>query len=221
MFTRTVDGERRADMQLMATRIGLRIATCVLAVAAVTGTPTASADPDVTLPTMQLTGGGPIIGVGDEAAQRRIAMQLTSLDSPDVEQADGPDAAEFITTAAASISPRLASAFAPLQRVLGCQNDNAFGARAYRRNDGQWGGAMLVIEKSSTSNLDALTNCVKSVWPAPTAGGPAAMCASGWTYPTSGENHRPETYYILLAGTAADFCNSSNANYANYATRWP
>ena len=47
------------------------------------------------------------------------------------------------------------------------------------------------------------------------------MCASGWTYPTSGENHRAETYYILLAGTAADFCAPSNANYANYATRWP
>src|ERR1700687_647017 len=111
MFTRTADGERRADMQLMATRIGLRIATCMLAVAAVTGTPPASADPDVTLPTMELTGGGPIIGVGDEDAQRRIALQLFSLDNPDVEQADGRDAAEFITTAAASISPRLASAF--------------------------------------------------------------------------------------------------------------
>jgi len=213
-----VDGERRGDMGVIRVRIGAAIAACAVCFA---GTPTASADPDVTLPTMELTGGGPIIGVGDEDAQRRIALQLFSLDKPDVEQADGPDAAEFITTAAASISPRFASAFAPLQRVLGCQNDNAFGARAYRRNDGQWGGALLVIAKSATSNLDALTSCVKSVWPVPTAGGPAAMCASGWTYPTSGDNHRPETFYILLAGTSADFCSSPNANYANYATRWP
>jgi hypothetical protein len=105
---------------------------------------------------------------------------------------------------------------------LGCQQGNtSFGARAYRRADGQWGGAVLVIAKSATSNLDALTTCVKSVWPAPTAGGPTSMCASGWTYPTSGENHRPETYYILLAGTAADFCSSRNDSYANFATRWP
>jgi hypothetical protein len=47
------------------------------------------------------------------------------------------------------------------------------------------------------------------------------MCASGWTYPTSGENHRPETYYILLAGTAGDFCSPRNDSYANFATGWP
>jgi hypothetical protein len=96
-----------------------------------------------------------------------------------------------------------------------------FGTRTYRRNDGQWGGAMLVIAKSATQNLDALTGCVKSGWPGPAAGGPNSMCNSGWTYPTSGENHRPETYYILLAGTASDFCDMPNGNYRNYVTPWP
>ncbi len=80
---------------------------------------------------------------------------------------------------------------------------------------------MLVIAKSTTPNLDALTFCVKSSWPGPTAGGPNSMCNSGWTYPTSGANHRPETYYILVAGTAADFCSTPNGNYRNYATSWP
>ena len=47
------------------------------------------------------------------------------------------------------------------------------------------------------------------------------MCNSGWTYPTSGDNHRPETYYILVAGTASDFCDMPNGNYRNYVTPWP
>ena len=78
-----------------------------------------------------------------------------------------------------------------------------------------------VIAKSATQNLDALTGCVKSGWPGPAAGGPNSMCNSGWTYPTSGENHRPETYYLLLAGTASDFCDMPNGDYRNYATSWP
>jgi len=208
----------------MTPRIVVSITAALVAASLATATdmPLAAADPTVALPPIELTDGGPIIGGGGEAIQRQIAMQLISLDSPDIEQGDGPDAAVFITGAAASTSPGLASAFMPLQRALGCQHDNtSFGARAFRRNDGQWGGAQLVIANSATSNLYALTSCIKSVWPAPTAGGPASMCASGWTYPTSGENHRAETYYILLAGTAADFCGARNDNYANYATRWP
>ncbi|GAQ33940.1 hypothetical protein OQ974_09490 [Mycobacterium ulcerans] len=47
------------------------------------------------------------------------------------------------------------------------------------------------------------------------------MCAHGWTYPTSGQDHRPETYHILLAGTAADFCAKLDEDYANFATNWP
>ena len=47
------------------------------------------------------------------------------------------------------------------------------------------------------------------------------MCNSGWTHPTSGENHRPETYYILLAGTASDFCATLNGNYKTNASGWP
>ena len=195
------------------------LAACTLAVGAL-GVPSAVADPTGTLPPMTPTNGGPIIGGGGAAPQ--MSQQLKSLNDPNVQEVDGPDAAQFIA-AAAGISDRdLALPFMALQRALVCQKNNAgFGARGYRRNDGKWGGAMLVIAKSATPNLDALAGCVKSAWPAPTPGGPATMCASGWAYPTSGDNHRPETYYILLAGTAADFCGPRNADYANYATRWP
>jgi hypothetical protein len=42
---------------------------------------------------------------------------------------------------------------------------------------------MLVIAKSATPDLDALTACVKAGRPGPGAGGPNSMCNSGWTYP--------------------------------------
>jgi hypothetical protein len=171
---------------------------------------------------MTSTGGGPIIGGEDAAAQQRISLQLVSFKNPNVQEVDGSGAAQFITAAATFSNLDLATAFVSSQRVLRCQTDKAgVGARAYRRNDGQWGGAMLVIAKSATQNLDALTGCVKSGWPGPAAGGPNSMCNSGWTYLTSGDNHRPETYYILLAGTAGDFCDMPNGNYRNYATSWP
>jgi hypothetical protein len=185
--------------------------------ASLVGISTADADP-VTLPAMTSSGGGPIIGGGDAAAQQRMSLQLISLKDPDVQEVDGSDAAQFITAAAAGANRDLASPFALLQQALGCQT-NGFGARGYRRNDGQWGAAMLVIAKSATPNVDALTGCAKSNWREPTAGGPTSMCNSGWTYPTSGDNHRPETYYILLAGTASDFCNTPNGNYRNYSGR--
>jgi hypothetical protein len=193
--------------------------------ASLAGIAASAADPAVTLPAMTSNGGGPIIGGGDAAAEHRISQQLTSLGNPDIQEVDGSDAAQFITTAAQiiGVSNRdLAAPFESLQRALGCQTNNAgFGARAYRRNDGQWGGAMLVIAKSATPDVDALGACVKSNWRDPTAGGPSSMCNAGWTYPTSGDNHRPETYYILLAGTASGFCSGPDENYRNYATGWP
>ncbi len=203
----------------MAGRISRTIAVGALSLAATTafGTPVAAAD--VVLPPIPSTGGGPIIGGGDEAAQTRISMQLNNIGPTEVQEGDGADAATFIMESAGL--PRFSSTFTPLQRALGCQRDTSFGARAYRRADGQWGGALLVIAKSATPDLNALTACVKPAWPATTSGGPASMCANGWTYPTSGENHRPETYYILLAGTSADFCGSFNSSYANYASAWP
>ena len=98
---------------------------------------------------MASTGSGPIIGGGGAAAQQ-MSQQLKSLGDPNVQEVDGSDAAQFITAAAAVTNRDLASPFMSLQRALGCQTNNAgFGARAYRRNDGQWGGAMLVITKSS------------------------------------------------------------------------
>ncbi|WP_082930010.1 hypothetical protein [Mycobacterium sp. 1164966.3] len=208
-------------MRATACRMGAWVAASVF-LAAATGIPTAGADPSVALPPMTSSGGGPIVGGGDEAAQGRMSLQLTSRNNPDIQEVDGSDAAAFINAAAGLTDLRLAAPFQLLQRALGCQKDNAgFGARAYRRADGQWGGAVLVIAKSATSDVDTLTNCVSSSWPKPTAGAATSMCNSGWTYPTSGENHRPETYYILLAGTASDFCSVPDANYRNYATAWP
>jgi hypothetical protein len=208
-------------MRITTSRMGVWVATGVL-LAAATVMPRAGGEPNVTLPPMTSSGGGAIIGGGDEAAQGRMSLQLTSRNNPDIQEVDGSDAAAFINAAAGLADPRLAAPFQLLQRALGCQKDNAgFGARAYRRSDGQWGGAVLVIAKSATSDVDALTNCVSSNWAKPTAGGATSMCNNGWTYLTSGENHRPETYYVLLSGTASDFCSVPDANYRNYASAWP
>jgi hypothetical protein len=205
-------------MGFIASRIGASIAAGGLSLAA--GMAIANADP-VTLPPMTSTGSGPVIGGGGAAQQ--MSQQLKSLNDPNVQEVDGSDAAPFITAAAAITNRDLASPFMSLQRALGCQTNNAgFGARAYRRNDGQWGGAMLVITKSSVSNADALTNCVKSSWRRPTAGTLTSMCDSGWTYPPQTFiNHAEETYYVLLAGTASDFCSGLNGNYRNNASAWP
>jgi hypothetical protein len=204
----------------MTHRVCVSIAACGLFLGAWAGIPVASAD--AALPPLTSSNGGPIIGGGDAAAQYRISQQLTSLGRPDVQEVDGSDAAAFIAAAAGVANPQLASPFALLQRALTCQVNNAgFGARAYRRNDGQWGGAVLVIAKSATPNVDELVGCVKSNWRPDSAGTPTAMCNNGWTYPTSGENHRPDNYFILLAGTNADFCSAPDANYRNYAAPWP
>jgi hypothetical protein len=208
-------------MGFIAYRIGVSIAACGLSLAA--GMPIADADPTVTLPPMTSTGSGPIIGGGGAAAQQ-MSQQLKSLGDAGVQEVDGSDAAQFITAAAAVTNRDLASPFMSLQRALGCQTNNAgFGARAYRRNDGQWGGAMLVITKSSVPNVDALTSCAKSNWRRPTAGTLNSMCDSGWTYPPQTFINRGggETYYVLLAGTASDFCSTLNGNYRNNASGWP
>ncbi|MGA3255028.1 MAG: hypothetical protein ABSD32_13040 [Mycobacterium sp.] len=196
----------------------MSVAACCLVLGAVVGMPTAVADPTVTLPPMTSTGGGSIIGGGSNAA---ISQQLTSLGNPNVQEVDGSDAAQFITAAAAVANPQLAAPFALLRRVLACQNNNAgFGARAYRRTDGQWGGAMLVTSKSTTPNVDALNSCAQTNWRRPTAGAETSMCNNGWTTPTSGDR-RSEIYYILLAGTADDFCSGLNGKYKTNASGWP
>ncbi|BBX98486.1 hypothetical protein MLAC_37800 [Mycobacterium lacus] len=186
--------------------------------------PTADGDPTVTLPPLTSTGAGPVIGGGGAAPG--ISQQLFSFGNPDVQEADGTDAARFITAAAAVANRDLASVFLPLQRALGCQQSagkpgTGFGARAYRRTDGQWGGAMLVIAKSSISDVDALTACVKSGWRRATAGTPTSMCNSGWTYPPFADTRRGEGYFVLLAGTASDFCGTPNEKYRNNASGWP
>jgi hypothetical protein len=196
----------------------MSVAACCLVLGAVVGMPTAVADPTVTLPPMTSTGGGSIIGGGSNAA---ISQQLTSLGNPNVQEVDGSDAAQFITAAAAVANPQLAAPFALLRRVLACQNNNAgFAARAYRRTDGQWGGAMLVTSKSTTPNVDALNSCAQTNWRRPTAGAETSMCNNGWTTPTSGDR-RSEIYYILLAGTADDFCSGLNGKYKTNASGWP
>ncbi|MEQ6323534.1 hypothetical protein ABDZ15_04130 [Mycobacterium canetti] len=199
------------------------IAITASGLCALAATPTAAADPAATLPPMTSTGSGPIIGGGDPALRHRISQQLVSFDNPDVQEVDGSDAALFITAATAVANRDLASVFLPLQRALACQKDNSgFGARAYRRTDGQWGGAMLVIAKSTVADVDALNACVKSGWRRATAGTPNSMCNSGWTYPPFADTRRGEEgYFVLLAGTASDFCSVPNANYRNTASGWP
>ena len=124
-------------MAVAARRIHMSMAAGELFLAAsLAGIPTAGADPTVTLPAMTSTGGGPIIGGGDAAAQQRISSQLVSFKSPNVQEVDGSGAAQFIT--AATFSNRdLATAFVSLQRVLGCQttrpDDATTGSGAARR----------------------------------------------------------------------------------------
>lgn len=196
----------------------------LLALGAAAGLAPAGADPAVGLPPMVSSGSGPIIGGGSAAAQG-IAQQLFSFGNPNVvQETDGSDAAQFITAAAGAANQQLAAPFSLLRRALTCQgagSGTGFGARAYRRNDGQWGGAMLVAAKSAVGNVDNLVGCVKTNWRRTAAGGETAMCNNGWTTPTSYETRRGETYYILFAGTAADFCSDLNAKYKSDATAWP
>lgn len=136
------------------------VAACGLSLAVLAAAPTAGADPTGALPPMTSSGSGPVIGDGDAALRQRISQQLFSFGDPTVQEVDGSDAAQFITAAAAVADRDVASVFLPLQRVLGCQQNTAgsgagFGARAYRRTDGQWGGAMLVVAKSTVSDVEA------------------------------------------------------------------
>ena len=204
-------------MRSVAYRIGVVVAACALPLCA----PVATADPAVTLPAMTSGGGGPIIGGGGNAG---MAQQLIPFGKPDVQEADGSDAAQFITAAAGVANPQLSAPFGLLKRALACQTNNAgFGARAYRRNDGLWGGAMLVAAKSATPNVDALNSCAKTNWRKPTAGSDTAMCNSGWTTPNSYDSRRGggEAYYIFLAGTNDDFCTALNGKYKIDAGVWP
>lgn len=209
-------------MGVIAHRIAVTITACGLALGLVAETPVATADPTVTLPPMASTGTGPIIGGGNAPLQQQISQQLFSFGNPDIQEVNGSDAAQFITAATTVANRDLASVFLPLQRALQCQqNDAGFGARAYRRTDGQWGGAMLIITKSTIANVDSLAACVKAGWRRATAGGPNSMCNSGWTYPPFSDSRRREGYFVLLSGTASDFCSTPNTNYRTNARAWP
>ena len=81
---------------------------------------------------------------------------------------------------------------------------------------------MLVTAKSATPNVDALAACAKTNWRRATLGSETSMCNSGWTTPTSFESRSgAEAYYILLAGTADDFCSGLNGKYKTNASAWP
>lgn len=198
-------------------RIG-PIAACALTVAALCAPATAGAAD--TLPPMTPTNGGPIIGGGGNASQ--MMQQLKSLNDPNVQEVDGPDAAQFISAAAGLANRDLSAPFMALQRALACQQNNAgFGARAYRRNDGLWGGAMLVIAKSAYPDTDAMKACEMTNWRRPSAGSTMAMCNSSWMYPPQDFNKKGGDYTVLLAGTNSDFCSALNANYKTNASAWP
>ncbi|OBH95767.1 hypothetical protein [Mycobacterium scrofulaceum] len=197
----------------------LRSLAATLALAVAAGAPPAGADP-AALPPMTSSGGGPIIGAGGSNAG--IAQQLFSFGTPNVQEVDGSDAAQFITAAAASPNSQLAAPFSLMRRALACQTNNAgFGARAFRRNDGQWGGAMVVAAKSATPNVDALAGCAKTNWRRATAGTQTSLCNSGWSTPNTYESRRGETYYVLLAGTADDFCTAVNGKFKDNSNGWP
>nr|WP_231989214.1 MULTISPECIES: hypothetical protein [unclassified Mycobacterium] len=186
------------------------------ALGAVVVAPTAGADPTVALPPMTSSGAAPIIGGGGNAG---IAQQLFSFGTPNVQEVDGSDAVQFITAAAGSANPQLAAPFSLMRRALACQANNAgFGARAFRRSDGQWGGAMVVAAKSATPNVDG---CAKTNWRRATAGTQSSLCNSGWSTPNTYESRRGETYYILLAGTADDFCTAVNGKFKDNSNGWP
>lgn len=190
-----------------------------LALAAVAGIPPADADPTPALPPMTSSGAGPIIGGGGNAG---IAQLLFSFGAPNVQEVDGSDAAQFITAAAGSANSQLAAPFSLMRRALACQTNNAgFGARAYRRSDGQWGGAMVVAAKSATPNVEGLVSCAKTNWRRATAGTQSSLCNSGWSTPNTYESRRGETYYILLAGTADDFCTTLNGKFKDISNGWP
>lgn len=200
----------------------LRSLAATLALAVTAGIPPAGADP-AALPPMTSSGGGPIVGGGSNAG---IAAQLFSFGTPNVQEVDGSDAAQFITAAAASPNSQLAAPFSLMRRALACQTNNAgsgagFGARAFRRNDGQWGGAMVVAAKSATPNVDALAGCAKTNWRRATAGTQTSLCNSGWSTPNTYESRRGETYYVLLAGTADDFCTAVNGKFKDNSNGWP
>lgn len=201
-------------------RVGAGLAACCLLLGGVGATPVTRADA-VTLPTLTSSGGGPVIG-GGAAAQ--VTQQLFSFGRPDVQEADGSDAAQFITAASAIANPQLAAPFSPLRRMLSCQNNNSgFGARAFRRTDGLWGGAMLVIAKSTYSDADAMKACAQTNWRRATAGSDTAMCNDGWTYPNTFESrHGNVGYYVVLAGTTDDFCTMVNAKFKDEkSSGWP
>lgn len=197
----------------------------------VAGPPAAHADPTATLPPLT-SGGAPIIGGGTNAG---IAKQLIDLANPDIQQGDGTDAANFINAAASATDQQLSAPFSLLRRGLSCQKDNAgFGARAYRRADGKWGGAMLVAAKSNVStgsssgsssfndaSVAAFKQCVMTNWRRASAGGEHAMCNGSWETPTNGDLRKVETYYVLLAGTSADFCVDLNDKLKDNARGWP
>lgn len=183
----------------------------------------ANADP--ALPPMTSTGAGPVIGGGGPVAQ--IGKQLYSFNNPDIQEVNGSDAAQFIAAAAGVSNRDIATVFQPLQRALGCQQHGTgsgagFGARAYRRSDGEWGGGMLVIAKSTVADVEALKACAKGSWRRAVAGSPTTPCNSGWNYPPFSDTRRGEEgYFVLLSGTNSDFCNGPNANFRTNASGWP
>lgn len=206
-------------MKANAYRIRGLVAALALGVAA--GAPTAAAD-TVTLPPMTPGSGGAIIGGGSAAAQG-ISQQLFSFGNPNVvQEIDGSAAAQYITAAASVSNQQLAAPFSLLRRALACQANNAgFGARAFRRNDGLWGGAMLVAAKSATPNVDDLAGCAKTNWRRASAGSDTSMCNSGWATPNNFSSRAGETYYVMLAGTADDFCTDLNGKFKGNAAGWP
>ena len=204
-------------MRLTARPIRSMIA--LLALGAAAGLPTAGADPTGALPAMTSSGGGPIIGGGSNAG---IAQQLFSFGAPNVQEVDGSDAAQFITSAAASTSSQLAAPFSLMRRdaAVQTQQRRIRGARlsAQRR---AMASVMVVAAKGATANVDGLVACAKTNWRRATAGTQNSLCNAGWSTPNTYDSRRGETYYILFAGTANDFCTAVNGKFKDNSNGWP
>src|ERR1700761_39703 len=112
---------RRSSRMRISAIAARTLAAGVLTVGALPAPPTAAADTG--LPPMTPTNGGPIIGGGGNAAA--MSQQLKSLGDPNVQEVDGPDAAQFITAAAGIANRDLAGPFMTLQRAMTCQANNA------------------------------------------------------------------------------------------------
>ena len=207
-------------MKPIAYRIGVLLAACGLSLGAAAAMPAAYADPSVTLPPMTSGGGGPIIGGGSTRRESRSSCSALAI--------------------------RMSKRSTARTRRNSSRPPPRWPTRSSRRPSrccvGRW-RARPTTPDSGRAPIDATTGngearCwsrpraphrTSTTWPAaprPIGAGPRPVrkrrCATtAGATPNTYESRRGETYYILLAGTAADFCSALNAKYKDNSNGWP